>query len=97
MWCWWKRASGIIIERDLIGRETQIPNCATQYIQPCPECKHLQAKPRDLGCKVEHGDAGCPKVLFISVMKKSSLQRCLFWKQRESFSRYDQLFNEKEH
>jgi hypothetical protein len=37
-----------------------------------------------------------PKVLFISAMKKSGLQRCLSWKQRESFSRYDQLFNEKE-
>jgi hypothetical protein len=36
-----------------------------------------------------------PKV-FISAMKKSGLQRCLSWKQRESFSRYDQLFNEKE-
>jgi hypothetical protein len=43
---------------------------------------------------VEHGDAGCPKILFISARRNQACKGAILEAEGELF-RYDQLFNEK--
>jgi len=61
----------------------------------CPKCKQLEANLRDLGCKVEHGDAGSAKGFIYLSKKKCRPTKVPILEAEGKLFKYDQLFNEK--